>query len=503
MIKASLLFDKDITISHTDKRIYGSFIEHLGRAVYSGIYEPGHKEADEEGFRKDVIELVRAIDVPVVRYPGGNFVSGFNWEESVGPRENRPKKLDLAWRTLETNEIGIDEFQSWAKKAGCEVMMAVNLGTRGIEDALNLLEYCNIEAPSKYASKRKAHGYDKPFNIKLWCLGNEMDGKWQTGHKTPEEYARLAAETARAMKAMDPSIELVACGSSNSHMPTFPDWERIVLTEAYDAVDYISMHQYFGNERDDTPRFLAESRVLDDFINSVIAACDFAKAATRSNKTINISLDEWNVWYHSKKADDKSMAEEPWRVAPPLLEDVYTAEDALLVGLMLITILRHADRVKIACLAQLVNVIAPIMTRKGGGAWRQTIYYPFMHASRYGRGTVLYPVESSPVYDAGDVENVPTVESIAVLSDSEDEITVFAVNRSLTDDAEFSIDPRSFERAEPIEHIELHSENLKAVNTEEKEEVSPFTRELPRKEGNTIHAVLKKASWNVIRIRVK
>ena len=329
MLKARLVTDKDMRKAAVDNRLYSSFIEHLGRAVYSGIYEPGHPEADENGFRRDVIDLIRELKVPVVRYPGGNFVSCYRWEDGVGPRERRPMRLDAAWRTLESNAFGLDEAALWAKTAGTDLMMAVNLGTRGLQDAVNLLEYCNIDAPSKYAAMRKENGHSDPYGIKLWCLGNEMDGTWQTGHKTPQEYARIAAETGRAMKRIDPSIELVACGSSGSSMRTFPEWERIVLTEAYDTVDYISMHQYYDNYDGDTPSFLASNVDLDRFIRSVITAADYAKAVTRSSKTIGISLDEWNVWYHVRREDEKAMEDMPWTEAPPLCEEIYNTEDAV------------------------------------------------------------------------------------------------------------------------------------------------------------------------------
>lgn len=503
MLKARLIADRDMKKAAVDRRIYSSFIEHLGRAVYSGIYEPGHPEADENGFRKDVIRLIRELDVPYVRYPGGNFVSCYRWEDGVGPVAERPARLDAAWKTLEPNTFGLDEAAAWAKAADTKLMMAVNLGTRGLQDAVNLLEYCNIDAPSKYAQMRKDNGHKDPYGIKLWCLGNEMDGKWQTGHKKPEEYARIAAETARAMKRVDPSIELVACGSSGSNMATFPEWERIVLTEAYDAVDYISMHQYYDNYDDDAPSFLAASTDLDRFIKTVITAADYAKAVTRSSKTIGISLDEWNVWYHTRREDDKKMDDNPWQIAPHLLEDIYNAEDALVVGCMLITILRNAERVRIACLAQLVNVIAPIMTRKGGGAWRQTIYYPFMHASRYGRGKVVETAADSALYDSGKYGDVPYLESVAVLNEAEDELTVFAVNRSLSEDMELALDLRGFGKCSLIEHIELRSDDLKAINTEEKENVRPVVRTDSALDSGTGSIILRPASWNTIRIKVR
>ena len=281
---AKLVVDKPFQISEIDSRIYGSFVEHLGRAVYNGIYQPGHYTADEDGFRKDVIELVKELEVPVIRYPGGNFVSSFFWEDSVGPRESRKKRLDLAWRTLESNEFGLDEFSKWTKKVNSEIMIAVNLGTRGITEALNLLEYCNLDTDSYYSNLRKSHGVKEPYGIKTWCLGNEMDGPWQIGHKQAYEYGRLAAETAKAMKTMDPSLELVSCGSSNMRMATFPEWEAITLEEDYDYVDYVSMHQYFGNGEDDMGDYLARTQDLEQFIHTMTAVCDYIKAKKRSKK---------------------------------------------------------------------------------------------------------------------------------------------------------------------------------------------------------------------------
>ena len=395
MRKARLVLDKDYVISPIDKRIYGSFVEHLGRCVYTGLFEPGHPNADEEGFRRDVLELVRQLNVPVIRYPGGNFVSGFDWEDSVGPRELRPRRLDLAWKTTDPNTFGLHEFASWAKKANSSVMYSVNLGTRGPADAQHVVEYANHPGGSKWSDLRVKNGAKDPFDIKLWCLGNEMDGPWQTGQKTAYEYGRIANEAAKMMKWTDDSIELVACGSSSSEMKTFGDWEYTVLSECYDNVDYISLHRYYGNPSNDTADFLASSVNLEDFIRTVASICDAVKGKKHSKKRVHLSLDEWNVWYHSNQQDQDLYKQEPWGTALPLLEDVYNFEDALLVGLMLITILRNADRVKIACMAQLVNVIAPIMTRPGGGAWKQTIFWPLMQASLYGRAKASSP--SSPL----------------------------------------------------------------------------------------------------------
>jgi len=496
-LKAKMVLDRDFKIAEVDKRIYGSFVEHLGRAVYGGMYEPGHPQADERGFRKDVASLVKELQVPIVRYPGGNFVSGYNWEDGVGPLEARKRRLELAWRTIETNEVGTNEFVDWSRMVGTDVMMAVNLGTRGIEDARNYIEYCNHPGGSHYSDLRRSHGYRDPHHIKTWCLGNEMDGPWQIGHKTAVEYGRLANEAGKAMRLVDPSIELVACGSSNSTMPTFPEWEATVLDLSYDTVDYISLHQYYGNRENDSQNYLALSMDMDNFIRTIVSTCDYIKAKRRSKKTINLSFDEWNVWYHSNAADRQI---EPWSIAPPQLEDVYNFEDALLVGCMLITFLKHADRVKVACLAQLINVIAPIMTENGGPAWRQTIFYPYLHASVYGRGTALHAVVSSPKHDTSRFTDVPYLESTAVYNEETQEVTIFAVNRSLEEAMELECDVRSFEGYRVIEHIVLENDDLKAVNTAQEEKVKPHSCGNAKADAGVVSALLPKQSWNVIRL---
>ena len=497
MKKAEIIIDKYFLTGSVDKRIYGSFIEHLGRAVYGGIYQEGLASSDEQGFRKDTLELVKELEVPIVRYPGGNFVSGFHWEDSVGPKALRPARTDLAWRVIETNQFGLNEFADWSKKAGSEMMMAVNLGTRGPEDAKNLLEYCNFEGGTYYSDLRKSHGYAKPHDIKLWCLGNEMDGKWQMGHKTAGEYGRIASETARMMKWLDPEIETVACGSSSLTMPTFGDWEYQVLDECYDEVDYLSLHQYYGNRSDDTADFLACSKGMDDFISGVVSICDAVKAKKHGGKNINLSFDEWNVWYHSNEQDKEIKA---WDQAPHQLEDVYNFEDALLVGSMLITMLRHADRVKVACLAQLVNVIAPIMT-SDTGAWRQTIFYPYMHASVYGKGTVLMTQIKAPVYESRTYGTVSTLDCVGIWDEAAEAVTIFAVNQDLEDDAEVSCDFRQFEGYQVEEHIVLTHDDMKAVNTEAAPDtVSPIHSEASKLENGIFSTVFGKHSWNVVRL---
>ncbi|HTO23401.1 MAG TPA: alpha-N-arabinofuranosidase [Spirochaetia bacterium] len=499
MLSARIRLDREFVRSTVDDRLFGSFIEHLGRAVYGGIYEPGHPTADRDGFRGDVLGLVRELAVPLVRYPGGNYVSAFNWEDSVGPVPDRPRRLDLAWRSVEPNTVGLNEFARWARKAGSEVMVALNLGTRGIDAARNLVEYCNHPGGSRWSDLRRTHGTAEPHGFKVWCLGNEMDGPWQVGHKTADEYGRLAWEVAKALKLFDPTLQLVACGSSHSRMPTFPDWEATVLDHCYESVDFISLHSYFKNHEDDLPTFLGESVEMDRFIRTVIGTVDFVKARKRSRRTVNLSFDEWNVWFHSENAD-KSVA--PWTVGPPLLEDIYTFEDALVVGCCLITLLRHAERVRIACLAQLVNVIAPIMTATGGPAWRQTIFYPFLHASAFGRGEVLETLVKSPAYENRKHGDVPYLEAIATLNRAAGELVIFAVNRSPAEPLVLEGTIAGFAGLSVHEHLVLSHPDRKAANTREHPDaVVPGRLEVTRLEGDALSTRLPPLSWNVIRLR--
>lgn len=502
-MKAHVVIHRDFRIADIDDRLYSSFLEHLGRAIYGGIYEPGHPTADEHGFRRDVIELVRELNSPYCRYPGGNFVSAYNWEDGVGPRSERPVRLDLAWRTRESNQIGVNEFVDWCKKANTKPMLAVNLGSRGLDDARNFLEYCNHPGGTYWSDLRRKHGWADPHGVKLWCLGNEMDGPWQVGHKSAFEYGRLADETAKAMRGFDKSLELVVCGSSNSDMKSYPDWEAQVLEQCYDSADHISLHMYFANREKNTLNYLAKAEKLDRYIVTIGGVIDYIKAKKRSKKTIGISFDEWNVWYHSNQQDKDILARDEWPDAPHLLEDVYNFEDVLQVGGILNTFIRRSDRVRIACIAQLVNVIAPIMTEDGGPAWRQTIYYPLYFASKYGRGYALRLVTDGPTYDSDEADDVPYLDVSAVHDVATNMVTLFAVNRH--PDSSLDLDTRleGFAGARVVEQHEMVHEDLGAVNTASRPNaVVPTSTSDAKVEDGRLRATLKPLSYTVIRLSV-
>lgn len=501
-MKGSLHLNLNDQIAPIDNRIYGSFIEQLGRAVYTGIYQPDHPSADENGFRTDVIDAINQLNVPLIRYPGGNFLSQYRWEDGIGPKDKRPVRLDIAWRELETNQFGLHEFMDWSKKVHAVPNMAVNLGTRGIQEAADLVEYCNFPKGTTLSDLRRQNGAEKPFAIKTWCLGNEMDGPWEIGTKTASEYAHLANETAKAMKRVDDSIELVACGSSSMDNPTFGDWEETVLDECYDNVDYLSLHRYYGYYNDDDPteldNFLGKNVDLDQFIKGVVAMCDAVKARKRSKKTINLSFDEWNVWYHSNDADEQVT---PWQVGPHLLEDVYNFEDALLVGSLLITLLKNADRVKIACLAQLVNVIAPIMTDTDGGVWFQSIFYPFMQVSNFGKGIALTPHVTTETYKSREFDAVPYLDTIATYDDETQTMTIFAENKHQTEDMSFEVSFDDVQFGEILQATQFSGYDPKADNRDGKMALQPLTQ--THLDNDRLTATLAPLSWNMIQVSLK
>jgi alpha-N-arabinofuranosidase len=420
--------DTKRTISPIDPNLFGSFLEHLGRAIYEGIYDPGSKLSDANGFRKDVADVIRGLGVPIIRYPGGNFVSGYNWLDGIGPKANRPVVLDKAWHSLNSNQFGTDEFMAWCKVVGTQPLMGLNLGTGTPEQAAALVEYCNVDKGTHWSDLRRKNGTAEPYNVKHWCLGNEMDGPWQIGHMNAGDYGMKAADAARQMRAVDDSLKLVACGSSGPFMRTYLEWDREVLEECYDYVDGLSLHRYLGNTQQqtggDSSKYLALNLSMDRQIAESLAVCDMVGGHKRSPKKLWLSFDEWNVWYRETGGDGHGKA------APHLLEEVYNLEDALLVGGMVNTLVRNADRVKIACLAQLVNVIAPIMTN-ANGLYRQTIFYPYSWGLKMARGAVLNLVSESPTYEVSGLGAVPYLDVVGTFSKEDRVVSLFVLNRDL------------------------------------------------------------------------
>jgi len=502
MTKATIHLDPDFKIGTINRRLFGSFVEHLGRCVYDGLYEPGHPEADEEGFRKDVIALVKELGVSTIRYPGGNFVSGFRWEDSVGPKDQRPRRLDLAWHSTETNQVGLHEFSSWLEKVGSELMLAVNLGTRGVEEAIDVLEYSNIKSGTKLSDERVANGRKDPFAINMWCLGNEMDGPWQLGYRTADEYGRIASQTAKAMRQVNENLELVACGSSSAHMPTFGEWERVVLNHTYDDVDYISCHAYYHEKNGDLDSFLASAVDMDHFIETVVATADHVGAVRNSKKKINISFDEWNVWYLDRYQNvDRIVDPHFWPEAPRLLEDKYSVVDAVVFGSLLISLLNHSDRVTSASLAQLVNVIAPIMTEPGGISWKQTTFFPFAISSRLARGESLKLRIEAPFFETEQYGEVSLVDAAASHDEATGATSMFLVNRSKTETISLEVSLGSLKANKLVNAQSLHDKDIHAANTlENPTRVAMQANDSAKIKDGYVHIELPPISWTAVEL---
>ncbi len=483
--------------------MFGSFVEHMGRAIYGGIYEPGHPTADVDGWRGDVLDLVRQLGVSLIRYPGGNFVSGYDWEDGVGPRSERPERLDRAWHSIEPNLVGTDDFIEWTRRANVEPLLVVNLGTRGPDAARNLVEYVNGPVGTPFADRRVRNGHAKPYLVRTWGLGNEMDGPWQIGHKTAEEYGRLAALTGTAMRHVDPSIELVVCGSSGAGMPTFGQWERTVLDLAWDVADHLSVHSYYDPaEYDTVGAYLACSRELDRMLETVAGIANSVAEQKGSDRRIGLSVDEWNVWHVAEHREREARVDPdgPFRRAPALAEDEQDLADALVVGCLLITLLRHADRVRIACLAQLVNVIAPIRTIDGGPAWLQTSAYPFVDVARSAHGSVVDVELDGPSYAIDGDSTVPAIEATAVHDPASGRLTLFAVNR-LERPLVLEADLRGFDSIVVEGHRVLGADDLRASNTPTRpDRILPLEGPAASVGPGRVTVELPGHSWNTVRM---
>ncbi len=494
-----IYLDSRRTISPLDPNLFGSFLEHLGRAIYEGIYDPGSSLSDANGFRKDVIDEVRQLGVPIIRYPGGNFVSGYNWLDGVGPKQDRPRILDKAWNTIDTNQFGTNEFMAWCKLVGAKPLMGLNLGTGTPERAAALVEYCNVEKGTKWSDLRRSHGIEQPYKVEHWCLGNEMDGPWQIGHMTATEYGMKAQDTARQMQYVDPTLKLIACGSSHPRMPTYLEWDREVLEQCYEHVDGLSLHRYLGNTEQatggDSAKYLAMNLSIESQIAETIAVCDFVRGHKRSPKKLWLSFDEWNVWYRARGGEFANGHEHE---APHLLEEVYNLEDALLVGGILNTLMRNADRVKIACLAQLVNVIAPIMTNSKG-TLRQTIFYPYSFALQFARGAVLNLLVESPTYEVSQLGQVPFLDAAGTLNPEDGKVSLFILNRDLNKAHTIEINWQERAPNQVLTPTTLTGSDLKAFNSfEASQRIIPQQLDKPSTAGGRTKFEVPARSYTVI-----
>ncbi len=455
---AQIYLDTNRTIAEISPLLFGGFAEHIGRCIYEGIYEPGSPLADERGFRTDVLAALREQQYTVMRYPGGNFLSGYNWLDGVGPRNQRPRRRDLAWQSIESNQFGTNEFMEFCQAIETQPMLAVNLGTGTIQTAADLVEYCNAPTGTYYADLRASHGYRDPHNVKYWCLGNEMDGPWQIGHLDMDEYARKAREAAKMMKWHDPSIKLISCGSSNNRMPTYPEWDRVALETCWELVDYHSIHYYASNNDNDSASYLALAVELENFVDTMAATLNYVKAKRRSNHDVYLSWDEWQVWYKARNGQGG------WAEAPALVEENYNLEDALVVAQWLNVFLRKSDVLKIACVAQIVNVISWLHTRKDG-LLVQSSFYPFKLMSNMARGYALDLLTKAPMVETPKYGGVPALDVSASYDPATGQQAVFIVNRSQTDTITTELIWQSTAPSHVEQAWQLAGPDLKAANS--------------------------------------
>ena len=420
---ARVVLDNERTIGTISPFLFGGSAEHMGRCVYGGLYDPDSPQADERGFRRDVQEALREMRISILRYPGGNMLSGYDWRDGVGPKDQRPRRRELAWQSIEPNQFGTNEYIDYCRAMDIEPMLGVNLGTGTIADAAALVEYCNAPTGTYYADLRAKHGCPEPHAVKYWCVGNEMDGPWQIGHLDADEYARKAREAAKMMHWQDPSTKLIACGSSTTLLPTYPEWDRIVLETCWEHIDYLALHYYATNHADDTSSYLAMAAQFESHLDTLAGLLHFVKSKKRSKHDVYLSWDEWNVWYKDTSGQGA------WQVGPPLSEELYNLEDALVVAQWMNVFLRRCDVLKIACLAQVVNTISPLTTTRDQ-ILRQTTFYPFVLFSNHAAGYALEPLTTAPQYETSLFGPMPLLDVSASYDPANSQGALFIVNRS-------------------------------------------------------------------------
>ena len=455
---ARIKIDTDRVIGEIHPHIFGNFAEHLGRCIYGGIYEPGSPLADSDGFRKDVMQAVQNMGVTLMRWPGGNFVSGYNWKDGIGPKSQRPVRPEGAWGSLEPNQFGTDDFLKYSEKTGFEPYICINAGLGSIQDARDWVEYTNESRDTYWAQQRRKNGRDKPYNVKYWGLGNEIDGPWQLGHKNAEDYTKFALEAAKAMRRVDPDIKLIASGSSNFR-PGYDwiGWNRTVLDRLGGEIDYISLHTYIGNRENDLERFLAEGQNIDNRIEIVKGQIKAVQAMQPNPRPIFIAYDEWNVWYRARGGSEHETGR-------TRLEEIYNFEDSLAMGMFFNSFLRHADIVKMANLAQIVNVIAPIFTNEKG-LFLQPIYFPIAEYAKQRGNLSLDVMVNSPTYKVGNREPIGYLDVSSSYDKKTGTVYLNVLNRSKSSDISTEIENQSGKLADSAQVWQMNNADLKATHT--------------------------------------
>lgn len=497
--KAQILLDTNRVVSPISPLLFSGFIEHMGRAVYEGIYDPASPHADANGLRTDVLALLREVNYRAMRYPGGNFLSGYRWLDGVGPRDQRPRRRELAWQSIETNQFGTNEFIEFCRSINTEPMLGVNMGTGTIQDAADLVEYCNAPVGTHFSDLRASHGYREPHNVKYWCVGNEMDGPWQIGHLNAEDYGKKALEAAKMMRWQDPSIQLVLCGSSHNAMPTYPEWDRVALELCWEHVNFHSMHYYASNRDNDTGSYLAFPAELETYVDTMAGVLRYVKAQKRSKQDVYLSWDEWNVWY---KATTPSDVQGNWTEAPHLSEEIYNLEDALVVAQWMNLFLRKADVLKIACVAQAINTISPIHTTRDA-VLKHTTHYPIMLFSTLASGNALDVLVQAPLYQTQKFGDMSLLDVSASYDEASGKSAIFIINRSQSE--HLPVELRWQDRApQQIDAVhQMSGDDPKAFNSfENPNHVVPIAVTPPAVNGGCAEMLLPPLSFTVLETRL-
>ena len=531
--KATVTVHPSYSIGDISPRLFGAFLEPIGSMVNGSMYNPKHPMADDKGFRRDFIDALKGTGLPAVRLPGGNFVSGWDWKDSIGPLAQRKAHLDLAWQQYIPNDVGHDEYLQWAQRVGCEPLYTINLGTGDISDAIHIVEYTNHPGGTHWSDLRRTYGQDKPYGVRTWYLGNEMDGPWQIAswEKNPRGYGVLAHEASKAMKWVDPSIETVACVSSSPFLSTYPQWDIEVLQECYETVDYISLHHYHTAPQGDIGALLGGSAMFEDYIRTEIALCDFVQAKLRTSKPMMLSFDEFGSFFDRRRelhhgrggrvngsffykfdANGAYVRHDPddWSTRRSF-DHGSEMLGALASASVFLTLMRHADRVKIGCMTAGLGALAATDREH---VWRSCAYHPLTQLIRYGRGVSLltsvdcdtynipgYALSDFHQYDTH--EGVPFIESAAAYDAASGELNVFVINRNWEEDTAFELDASGFHDARFMEHLQLYSDDLDVRSSyENPDPIVPTVNAAATFERGKVCCTVKKLSWNAFRFQV-
>ncbi len=533
MREAKITLHPDFRIGSISPRLFGAFLEPIGSMVNGSMYNPKHPAADELGLRRDFYEALRAAGLPMVRLPGGNFVSGWQWKDSIGPKAERKVHVDPAWFQIIPNDVGHDEYLQWAERAGAEAVYTVNLATGTVQDAMDCVEYTNFSGGTWWSDLRRKNGHAEPYGVKTWCLGNEMDGPWQIAsrEKDPRGYGVLAHEASKAMKWVDPAIETIACVSSSPFLNHYPDWDRKVLEECYSTVDYISLHHYHSAPPDLPQALLAGCLAFEDYIRTEIALCDYVKTKLRAKKTMMLSLDEYGSMFRPRGEAHLGLAgrqnAEMFGLFDPARTYVRHDPDdwstrrmprtdhemlqALGMASTMLVMLRHADRIRIGCAT---GGLGALCRTDREHVWKGASHYPFTQMIRWAKGDSLQCEVSCARYDVpgyaiddmnqyGGFSGAPAVQAAAALDEAAEELNVFVISADLAEDQLLRLDVRAFEGWHLTEHIAMTAEDGAANTPERPDAILPRSVADTKADGGIVTARLRPASWNVLRFAKK